>query len=183
PPLFRSRPGRAPGGDPSPAPPPRGWAGREQWTGRFGFVRAAVGSAVGLGNMWRFAYIASEHGGAAAVLLYVVLTFAVGVPVLIAELVLGRASGRSPIGAMRKELGRGWAPFGFLFILAGALILSYYAVIAGWVLRYALAAITSPFPADAGTYFTDMAAGGPAIMFQIAIMTVTVLVVARGVGS
>ncbi|MHB1170819.1 MAG: sodium-dependent transporter [Longimicrobiales bacterium] len=160
-----------------------GEPGREQWTSRFGFIMAAVGSAVGLGNMWRFAYIASEHGGAAAVLLYVVLTFAVGVPVLIAELVLGRASGRSPIGAMRKELGRGWAPFGFLFILAGALILSYYAVIAGWVLRYALVAITSPFPADAGTYFTDMAAGGPAILFQIVIMAVTVLVVARGVGS
>jgi len=144
---------------------------------------AAVGSAVGLGNMWRFAYIASEHGGAAAVLLYVVLVFAVGVPVMIAELVLGRASGQSPIGAMRKELGRAWAPFGLLFILAGALILSYYAVIAGWVLRYALVAITSSFPADAGAYFGEMAAGGPAIVFQVLIMLVTVIVVARGIGS
>lgn len=169
--------------DLSTATPASGSAGREQWTSRFGFIMAAVGSAVGLGNMWRFAYIASEHGGAAAVLLYVVLTFAIGVPVMIAELVLGRASGQSPIGAMRKELGRAWAPFGVVFILAGALILSYYAVIAGWVLRYALVALTSSFPADAGAYFGEMAAGGPAILFQLAIMLVTVLVVARGIGS
>ncbi len=160
-----------------------GTPGREMWTSRFGFLMAAVGSAVGLGNMWRFAYIASEHGGAAAVLLYVVLTFAVGVPVLIAEFVLGRASGLSPIGAMRKELGRVWAPFGFLFILAGALILSYYAVIAGWVLRYALDAILTPFPADAAAYFGGMAAGGSAIMFQLVIMAITIFVVARGVGG
>ncbi|NLG61744.1 MAG: sodium-dependent transporter [Candidatus Cloacimonetes bacterium] len=157
--------------------------GREQWTSRFGFLMAAVGSAVGLGNMWRFAYIASEHGGAAAVLLYVLLVFAVGVPVMIAELALGRSSGLSPIGAMRQQLGRAWAPFGVLFILAGALILSYYAVIAGWVLRYAIVGLTSSFPADAGTYFGSIAAGGPAIVFQIVIMAVTTLVVARGIGS
>lgn len=159
-----------------------GTPGREMWTSRFGFVMAAVGSAVGLGNMWRFAYIASEHGGAAAVLLYVVLTFAVGVPVLIAELVLGRSAGLSPIGALRTQLGRAWAPLGFLFIMAGALILSYYAVIAGWVLRYALVAITSPFPADAGQYFGEIASGGAAILFQVAIMAITTFVVARGVG-
>src|SRR5690606_20004290 len=84
--------------------------GREMWNSRFGFLMAAVGSAVGLGNMWRFAYMASEHGGAAAVLFYVLLTFMVGVPVMIAEFVLGRSARLSPIGALRKELGRSWAP-------------------------------------------------------------------------
>ncbi len=156
--------------------------GREMWTSRFGFLMAAVGSAVGLGNMWRFAYIASEHGGAAAVLLYVVLTFAVGVPILIAEFALGRAAKLSPIGAMRRQIGRGWAPFGFLFILAGALILAYYGVIAGWVLRYALDTILSPWPADTAGYFGSIASGASAIGFQLVIMAITIFVVARGVG-
>ena len=158
-------------------------AGREMWTSRFGFIMAAVGSAVGLGNMWRFAYIASEHGGAAAVLLYVVLTFAVGVPVMIAEFALGRSAKLSPIGALRKELGRSWAPFGFLFILAGALILAYYGVIAGWVLRYALDTILSPWPADTAGYFSGIASGIDAIGFQLIIMAATIFVVARGVSS
>ena len=168
----------------TPASNPSGpGAPREMWRSRFGFLMAAVGSAVGLGNMWRFAYIASEHGGAAAVLLYVVLTFAVGVPVMIAEFSIGRSARLSPIGALRKELGRAWAPFGFLFILAGALILSYYGVIAGWVLRYALDTILSPWPADTAGYFASIASGGSAIMFQLAIMAVTIFVVARGVSG
>lgn len=163
--------------------PTPGEPGREMWRSRFGFLMAAVGSAVGLGNMWRFAYIASEHGGAAAVLLYVVLVFLVGVPVMIAEFTLGRSAKLSPIGALRKELGRAWAPFGFLFILAGALILSYYGVIAGWVLRYALDTIISPWPADTAGYFTSMSSGISAIGFQFVIMAVTIFVVARGVGG
>ena len=157
--------------------------GREMWNSRFGFLMAAVGSAVGLGNMWRFAYMASEHGGAAAVLFYVLLTFMVGVPVMIAEFVLGRSARLSPIGALRKELGRSWAPFGMLFILAGALILAYYGVIAGWVLRYALDTILSPWPADTAAYFGSIASGGSALGFQLVIMAITILIVARGVSS
>ena len=156
---------------------------REHWGSRWGFLMAAVGSAVGLGNMWRFAYIASEGGGAAFLLLYVILTFLVGVPVMIAEFALGRSAGLSPIGALRTRIGRGWALFGLLFIAAGGLILSYYSVIAGWVLRYAVDTLLSPWPADPGAYFGSIAAGPSAMVYQFIIMAVTVFIVAGGVGK
>ena len=70
---------------------------REQWSSRHGFILAAVGSAVGLGNMWRFSYLTAEHGGAAFVLLYLGFTLLIGLPVLLAELTLGRGSQRSPV--------------------------------------------------------------------------------------
>ena len=87
---------------------------REHWGGQLGFLLAAVGSAVGLGNMWRFSYLAAENGGAAFVLLYLVLTFAVGLPVLLAELVLGRGAQRGPIGAVAHFAGDAWRPLGAL---------------------------------------------------------------------
>jgi NSS family neurotransmitter:Na+ symporter len=74
-----------------------GGEGRERWSSRTGFVMAAIGSAVGLGNMWRFSYLTAENGGAAFVVLYVGVTLLVGLPVMLAELVVGRGSQRSPI--------------------------------------------------------------------------------------
>ena len=156
-------------------------AGREMWGSRLGFLLAAVGSAVGLGNMWRFSYATAEHGGAAFVLFYVFLTFMVGVPVMIAEFGLGRATRLSPIGALRKAGGPAWVPLGYLFVAAGFLILAYYAVIAGWVTRYALDAILSPFPADAGEYFGQVTSGIAPILYHLAFMCITILIVAGGV--
>ena len=83
---------------------------REQWSSRRGFLLAAVGSAVGLGNMWRFSYLTAEHGGAAFVALYLGITLLVGLPVLLAELVLGRGSQRSPVRALAHFGGEGWKP-------------------------------------------------------------------------
>ena len=114
---------------------------REQWTSRHGFTLAAVGSAVGLGNMWRFSYYSAENGGAAFVILYLAITLVVGLPVLLAELVLGRGSQRSPIQALAHYGGNAWKPLGWVFVVAGFLILSYYAVIAGWTVRYGLEGI------------------------------------------
>ncbi|MGH7463718.1 MAG: hypothetical protein ACREK1_01000, partial [Longimicrobiales bacterium] len=90
--------------------------GREMWGTRFGFLMAAVGSAVGLGNMWRFPYSTAEYGGAAFVLLYLIITFLVGVPIMIAEFGLGRSARLSPIGALRHAGGSAWAPAGYLFV-------------------------------------------------------------------
>ncbi|HSJ31833.1 MAG TPA: sodium-dependent transporter [Longimicrobiales bacterium] len=151
------------------------------WGSRLGFLLAAVGSAVGLGNMWRFSYATAEHGGAAFVLFYVFLTFMVGIPVMIAEFGLGRATRLSPIGALRKAGGPAWVPLGFLFVAAGFLILAYYAVIAGWVTRYALDAILSPFPADAGEYFGQVTSGIAPVLYHLAFMSITILIVAGGV--
>ncbi|MBR9989068.1 MAG: sodium-dependent transporter [Gemmatimonadetes bacterium] len=154
---------------------------REVWGSRLGFLLAAVGSAVGLGNMWRFSYATAEHGGAAFVLFYIFLTFLVGVPVMIAEFGLGRSTRLSPIGALRRAGGSAWVPLGYLFVAAGFLILSYYAVIAGWVTRYAFDAVMSPFPSDAGAYFGEVTTGWSPILYHLLFMTLTILIVAGGV--
>jgi NSS family neurotransmitter:Na+ symporter len=154
---------------------------REQWTSRQGFILAAIGSAVGLGNMWRFSYLAAENGGAAFVILYLLATLVVGLPVLLAELVLGRGSQKSPIQALTHYGGRAWKPLGLVFVSAGFLILSYYAVIAGWALRYGLAAIASGFDPNAAERFGEVASGWDAFGYHVAFMALTVFVVVGGV--
>lgn len=154
---------------------------REMWKTRLGFVLAAVGSAVGLGNMWRFPYITAEYGGAAFVVLYIIMTLAVGIPVMLAEFTIGRGTRKSSISALRLAGGKGWVPLGFLFVLTGFLILSYYSVIAGWVTRYALAGIFGGFPEDTGAYFGLIASGVPAMGFHLFVMAVTIAIVMGGV--
>lgn len=154
---------------------------RELWNTRVGFILAAVGSAVGLGNMWRFPYYTAEYGGAAFVALYIALTFLLGIPLLLAEFTIGRRTRLSPIGALRAAAGRAWTPMGYMFVLAGFLILAFYAVIAGWVTRYALMFVFSGFPADPGAHFTEIATGGDAIAFHLAFMTMTIAIVMGGV--
>ncbi len=154
---------------------------REQWSGRTGFLLAAVGSAVGLGNMWRFSYLTAENGGAAFVLLYLILTALVGLPVLLAELVLGRGAKSSPITALRHFGGARWQPLGLLFVASGFLILSYYGVIAGWTVRYALEGLVSGFAPDAGKHFGEIATGPFAIFWHVVFMTATVATVAAGI--
>jgi neurotransmitter:Na+ symporter, NSS family len=143
---------------------------RELWGTRIGFIMAAVGSAIGLGNMWRFSYTTAENGGAGFVMLYILLTFVIGIPVMVAEFGIGRSARLSPIGALRKVGGQGWSALGYLFVLTGFLILSYYAVIAGWVVRYAIDALASPFPADAPGYFNEISTGWDAVGYHLAFM-------------
>lgn len=154
---------------------------REVWGSRIGFILAAVGSAVGLGNMWRFPYRTAEHGGAAFLLFYVVITFLVGIPLVIAEFGMGRSARQSPIGALSAIAGRAWRPLGYFFVLTGFLILSYYAVIAGWVTRYAIEAILTPWPADAAGYFGQVSSGIQPVIYHLAFMALTVFVVSGGV--
>ncbi|MGE4605402.1 MAG: sodium-dependent transporter, partial [Myxococcota bacterium] len=156
---------------------------REQWSSRYGFVMAAVGSAVGLGNMWRFSYLTAEHGGAAFVVLYLAITLLVGLPVLLAELALGRGSQKSPIRALAHFGGNSWKPLGLVFVAAGFLILSYYSVIAGWTVRYAIAGVFVGFDADAGERFGSVASGWDAFGYHIAFMAGTIYIVARGVSG
>ncbi|CAM3304554.1 sodium-dependent transporter [Halomonas lysinitropha] len=114
---------------------------RTQWHGRWGFVLAATGSAVGLGNIWKFPYITGEFGGGAFVLVYLACILAVGVPVMMTEIALGRRGRGSPIDAIRRvasESGRGsaWSLLGWMAMLAGFMILSFYVVVAGWSFSY-----------------------------------------------
>jgi NSS family neurotransmitter:Na+ symporter len=144
---------------------------------------AAVGSAVGLGNMWRFSYLTAENGGAAFVVLYLVVTLLVGLPVLLAELVVGRGSQRSPIRALVHYGGSAWKPLGFVFVAAGFLILSYYSVIAGWTVRYAGIVLFSGFDATIADRFGDIASGWDAFAFHLLFMAATVAIVAGGIKS
>lgn len=156
-------------------------APREHWSGRLGFTLAAVGSAVGLGNMWRFSYMTAENGGAAFVILYVVLTIAVGLPVMLAELTLGRGARRSPVQALVHYGGRPWKPLGALFVLTGVVILAYYSVIAGWTVRYTVEALFAGFPADAGAHFEAVSVGPDAVAWHLAFMVATAVVVSGGI--
>jgi len=159
---------------------PKGEPGRELFTSRIGFVLAAVGSAVGLGNMWRFPYQTAEGGGAAFVLLYIVMTFLLGVPIMTAEFVVGRRARRSPIGAMRAVGGRWWTPFGLLLVLTPMVICGYFSVISGWTLRYALDAV-SGFSHDAAQRYAEVSSGLPAIAYHLVLMVVVIVVVSMGV--
>jgi len=161
----------------SPRPP-------EHWGSALGFVLAAAGSAVGLGNLWGFAYRASQGGGAAFVLLYVLIVALVCLPVLVAEMVLGRSTGHSPLVAPITAAGRRWSPLGWLFLTASVGILAYYAVLMGWTGLSLLEALLRDLPADmaaADAHFTAISSGGPAVLAQVLSMGVTGLVVAAGI--
>ena len=111
--------------------------GRGTWGSRLGFILAAAGSAIGLGNIWRYPYVVGENGGAAFVLMYVLCVLIIGLPVLIAELSLGRKTTLNPVGAFRSlSKSRYWPWVGYLGVATGVGILSFYLVVAGWTLGY-----------------------------------------------
>jgi len=154
---------------------------RGSWATRAGFILSAVGSAVGLGNMWRFAYKASEGGGAAFVLVYLLIVALVGLPLMTSEFIVGRLSQESPARAIRRLGGNAWGPLGWMFILCGVGILAYYSVIAGWTMRYAIDAIRNAIPSDTGAYFGEVSQGTDAAIYHLIFMTATIFVVAGGV--
>ncbi len=151
---------------------------RGQWGSTTGFILAAAGSAIGLGNIWRFPYITGQSGGAAFVVVYLLCVVLVCVPYLFAELVLGRFSHRNPVGAIAAIRPRStWRLVGGLGVLTGVCILSYYAVIAGWTLGYIVKGIA--FPAMA--FETFIATPAYVIPLFAAFLLLTMLVVGGGV--
>ncbi len=162
-----------------------------QWTSRWAFILAATGSAVGLGNIWKFPYVTGENGGGAFVLVYLICIFLMGVPVLMAEVMLGRRGRRNPVDTMRhlaEETGhtRLWRFLGWMGVAAGFLILSYYSVIAGWAISYVFTTGSGTFTgADAdfvGGHFSALTASPFTLIFwHTVFMVLTMLVVARGV--
>ncbi|WP_411819778.1 sodium-dependent transporter [Hyphococcus formosus] len=122
----------------------QGTAGEgSHWSSKAAFIMAAVGSAVGLGNLWRFPYVAGENGGGAFVLLYVICVAVIGLPVLVAELFIGRRGGMSAVGSvvkLAKAEGRStfWAAQSWIGMIGAFIILTFYSVIAGWVLAYVI---------------------------------------------
>lgn len=117
---------------------------RDQWGSKIGFILAASGSAVGLGNLWKFPFMAGQNGGGAFVLIYFAILFIVGFTLMLAELTIGRKTQLSPVGAYRA-LDKRFTWVGAIGVLAGFLILSFYSVIGGWVIRYIVKAVTGAF--------------------------------------
>jgi len=159
---------------------------REQWGTRSGFVLASIGAAVGLGNIWRFSYVAGENGGGAFLLLYVVFVVLIGIPLVIAELAIGKRGATDAVTAVESLVPASrWRRLGWLGVVTAALLLSFYGVIAGWALRYFAAALDGSLWQDQGfdRRFADFTAGtiGPAA-WQLGMMLATVLVVGGGVG-
>jgi len=118
-------------------------ADRGHWGTRLGFVLAAAGSAIGLGNVWKFPYITGEYGGGAFVLVYLVCVVIVGLPLMIAEFMIGRRAQENPVGAFQRLHRRGslWQGVGWLGVTSGFVILSFYSVVAGWALAYVFKSI------------------------------------------
>jgi NSS family neurotransmitter:Na+ symporter len=164
---------------------------QNRWSSRWLFVLAAAGSAVGLGNIWKFPYIAGENGGGAFVLIYLVCIALVGIPIMISEVLMGREGRSSPIHTMRilaKKSGRSrhWSLLGWLGVITGFLILSYYAVIAGWALNYVWLTANGTFDGASGDFvaqaFTDLQANPlQMIAYQTVFMVMTIWIVGRGV--
>ncbi len=123
---------------------------RDVWGSKIGFIFAAAGSAIGLGNIWRFPYVTGENGGAAFVLLYILFIVIIGMPVMLSELAIGRHAQKNPVGAFRKIAPNSlWPLLGLLGVVTGIGILSYYSVIAGWTFGY--------FIKTLGGNFSDLA--------------------------
>lgn len=163
---------------------------RGNFGSRFGFVLAAAGSAIGLGNIWRFPYVAAENGGGAFVLLYLVFILGIGVPVIIAELSVGRASQKNPVGAFRALApGSWWPAIGGIGVLTGFGILSFYSVVAGWTLGYIVKTLKGDFLGgitgeESGAAFDAMSqTAWVTILLTAIFMLLTILVVRGGVSK
>ena len=162
-----------------------------EWSSRWVFMLAATGSAVGLGNIWKFPYITGENGGGAFVLVYLLCIVVVGIPVMMSEIMLGRRGRQSPINTMRtlarEERRNGlWQLLGFSGVLTGFLILSFYSVIAGWALSYVVQAVSGVFSGvtaeKSGELFGELVSNpGIQLFWHTMFMGMTMFVVARGV--
>ena len=160
---------------------------RESWSSSVGFILAAIGSAVGLGNVWRFPYITGEYGGGAFFLIYIFCVLIVGAPVMLAEFLIGRNTQRDAVGAFRTmRPGSPWQLTGWLCVATGFVILSYYAVVGGWVLHYFYLAVTNRFsgapPEDIAALFSALSASPALQIFWHAVfMVLTIVIVAGGI--
>ncbi|WP_136715978.1 sodium-dependent transporter [Halorientalis salina] len=154
---------------------------RASWQSRLGFILAAVGSAVGLGNVWRFPWLTAENGGGAFLLLYLVVIVLVGVPGLLGEFVIGRRTSRNPVGAFEQLGGRNWRALGGLALVASVVVLTFYSVVGGWILRYVLGSLTGAYFDAPQQYFAAIDYGLGAVGFHVLFLALTAGVVYAGV--
>ena len=162
-------------------------ASRSGFSSRIGFVAAAAGSAVGLGNIWSFPYQTGANGGAAFLVIYLLFIFLIGFPIMVGEIAIGRRTQSNPYGAYKQLGGKSWAWLGFFGVLCGVMILSFYNVVAGWAFGYFvqiafgdLLSLGSPeaYGDFFGQYTADVTDN---MLYSIAFMVITAFIVMRGV--
>ena len=164
---------------------------RDQWSSNLGLILAATGSAIGLGNLWKFPFITWENRGGAFVLVYLLCIAAVGLPIMMAELLIGRKTQKSLVGALKEAVGPAWGLLGLWGVLCGFVLLSYYTVIAGWSLFYfsktATWTITGfPTGTSMGDLFGAQAGNGAlqlglSLAFSIATVSIVYFGVQKGI--
>lgn len=163
-------------------------AEREQWGSKIGFILAAAGSAVGLGNIWRFPYITGQYGGAAFVVVYMALVIIIGSSVMLAEMAIGRKAQLNAVGSFQKLAGGLWPIVGWMGIVSGFTILSFYGVIGGWTIKYFFHSFTGLMAESAagkaGDVFGAFVSNPTMVIaYQAVFMITTVWVVYKGVGE
>ncbi|MDD7804346.1 MAG: sodium-dependent transporter [Endozoicomonas sp. (ex Botrylloides leachii)] len=161
------------------------------WVNRWTFMLAAAGSAIGLGNIWKFPYIAGEYGGGAFVLVYLLCITIMGVPLLMAETLIGRTTRLSPLNGIKKlisdaSITKAWQAIAWMGMLCGFLILSFYSVIAGWSLSYAWDVLNGVFTGmnadQVGDEFSALVSSAPRqIIWHTTFMLLTLLITSRGI--
>lgn len=162
---------------------------QEQWRSRIGFILATVGAAVGLGSIWRFAYVVGENGGGAFLVVYAAMMLIICIPLVIAELAIGRRGAADAVSAFEAATqGGGWRFVGGVGVIAAGAILTYYAVVAGWSARYLAQSFGTVLwavaPEAYDSYFLSFIADGFAVAFwQAFMLAITASVVATGVNA
>lgn len=157
---------------------------RGNFASRVGFILAAAGSAVGLGNIWRFPYEAGQNGGAAFLVLYFIITFLICYPIMLGEIAIGRRTEANTYGAYKTLGGKRWGLLGILGILCGIMILSFYNVVAGWAFGYFLEISFSDLleTPDYGAFFQQYVINfWDNLFFSACFMVITAFIVSRGV--
>ncbi len=160
---------------------------RENFGSKIGVIAAAAGSAIGLGNIWRFPYVAGENGGAAFLLVYLAFVVGIGVPVMLSEFVIGRRAQSNPVGAFRRLAPKtAWPLAGFVGITAAFMILAFYTTVSGWTLEYLYQTIAGGFDktnkATLTTQFNSFITSGlRPVLWQLLFMALTAYIILKGV--
>lgn len=160
---------------------------RDNFGSKLGIIAAAAGSAIGLGNIWRFPYVTGQNGGAAFLIVYIGFIVAIGIPVMLSELLIGRRAQRNPYGAFKKlKPTQPWYLIGLMGIAAAFFILAFYSTIAGWTLEYLYQSIINGFsnktPDDLRSMFLGFQSSGlMPVVWQLIFMFLTGFIVFRGV--
>ncbi len=162
---------------------------RAHWNSRLGFILAAAGSAVGLGNIWKFPYITGENGGGLFVLIYLACIAVIGLPIMMAEIFIGRTAQNSPVGAFRSLSAPAspWMSVGWLGVLTGFVVLSFYSVVAGWAMHYTFLSLKGGFAGmsadEVGALFGEEVFANTSVnlFWHVTFMAITILIVMGGI--